>query len=215
MEYDDKYDEDESFQEDYEDFDSAADDWEEEAQQIEEQARAEQKAREVLQERKIANRAFKRAEKIKEVEEIQPEDVQKEANILQEDASNTASAANAFEESHQYIADMPFRTVEDAEILGEAIANHIMKQSGKKSFEAMLEKLYMSLSKDFSLVDDISTVLNTHRFLLDKLKREEKLEKRRGGQESRTKEIKGDIMEVSDGQWKGEAADSNDDEQPF
>lgn len=215
MEYNDDYDNNEQYDNEYDDLDSAADDWEEEAQQIEEQERADQRARELQRERQLAVRAAKRAEREKKVEEVEPLDVQREVDMLRHDASNTEAAASAFNKIQQYIADMPFRTTEDAQKLGEAISKHIATQKKKESLPAMLGQLYVSLCKEFSSVDDLTSVLNVNTFLLEKSRREEKLGKRRVVDESRLKvELRSD-MEVTDGKWGGEADGEFADEQAF
>lgn len=214
MNSEDYYDDDDSYHDDNEDLDSAADDWEQEAQEIEEQERAARRAREIQHERQVANRAAKRAAK-KEVEAIQPVEVQAEEDVLRTEAAATASAGSVFNESFQYIADMPFRTAKEAEKLGEVITRHILAQRSKDSFKTMVGNLYLSLCKEFSSLDEIASVLNTNNILLEKLKREEKLGKRRAVEESRRIGPQRLELDVSDGRWEGQADDGDADEQPF
>lgn len=215
MEYDDNYDNNEQYDNEYDDLDSAADDWEEEAQQIEDQERADQRARELQRKRQLAVRAAKRAEREKKEEEVEPLDFQKEADMLRQDASSTEAAASAFNNIQQYIADMPFRTVEDAQKLGETISKHIATQKKRESLRVMLSQLYVSLCKEFSSVDDLTSVLNVNTILLEKVKRDEKIGKRRGVDESRVHVGLRSDMEVTDGQWGGDAGDDFADEQAF
>lgn len=168
---------------DYDDaeFDDAADDWEEEAIQIEEQEKAEKLARELLLERRTASRAAKKAVAEEKVEEqTTTADVQREIDILRQEASNVASTAELSSTTVDLIADMPATSTEEAVAIGKAIAAQIVQQGSASSCEKMLTELLKSIAKEYTKPSGMVSTLTTANVTLEKAKRQEKLRKRRG-----------------------------------
>lgn len=170
---DDYYDE-----EYYDDVDSAADDWEEEAIEVEKKEEEEKRIREALLERQIATRAKKKIADDEKNDVVLPDEVEEELSRLRQEACGVAAGASFGEV--EYIGNMPFATVEDAQNLGREIADHLSGQKDKENFKSMLSVFLNEIINDFSTIEGMNQAFNALNSTRSEVARLEKLEKRRG-----------------------------------
>ncbi|CCW71007.1 unnamed protein product [Phytomonas sp. Hart1] len=151
-------------------YDDVADDWEEEAEAEEKRTKLEKATKAILTEKKQIIRA---PTVVKEDKEIDlPINIQREIERMQMEASDMNSAVELIgDQDMKYIADHPVKTKQDAEELGELIANRIITFSGNDNFPEMVQNVYKALVKDLLDLQIVNNKITQVSLTREELKR--------------------------------------------
>ncbi|AAZ10257.1 Translation initiation factor eIF3 subunit, putative [Trypanosoma equiperdum] len=178
-------------EEDYHEYDDAADDWEVEAQQGEaaEEEALKRKLREqqaLLEKERQRRRA--RASARTEEEELLPADVARALEDMKSTASSAGEALNVVKDSEnavKLIADMPVNTAAEAEALGVVLADRLLSFSESPHFNSILSVVFRDIAREFKS----GNALDTLRTIKDKVSNASKV------CEGKMKQTKGDKRE--------------------